>query len=930
MVKQLLTNPTLMHFLENTDLPDIYFEFTSNDFAVSHRKVREEVQHLSDIWETERIFRIPGCIAGCYLVYDLHKTPHYQRPYAMRSLISNDAQEKGLLVESVDVSDFEEKNFLYHYSIDSTTFDEFINPRISEFDLPKIINMLDKEKVSNRGNIAKTVGWTSINYQYNSEDKINIPRRTEITALDRKMFKTLTTLLKDIFIGKIYPVPFSTDPTRKDRFAESLLKVDGGTNTSSLHKNESNVFEAITYAMSYVSSPDRHLLIPHIDHFNCSQDGYNIVFSVYFHTMHPTKENTLVRVVFIGYSRKSLLDYMNRLSLREVCKDHLNKYISFIGIKKDLTLENTFPFRNNYKDATFHYTLPFVDKCAFYSIFVSAIYDLSKVFYNESKPLCFEDILELALPIAWLPTGYYYYQVLKMWESSMELPTYNLSMALVDKLVDFSGGLSKGCGQRFTPYCNRPIPKKRIINSLRGLKRSISLAKSKCWNAKDLLISIKQCVYCCGDIGAQHLLSCLTLLKIVDDPKFVRDTIILKGTQTEKRMRKIYKMSHNVINGLYEELASERFNGNTRMVENLVCEFFRDLGEGVLNGFELSDYEKSIKKRVGKNNFIKKPDLFHPSQALFIEKEKVINRYFYNEDGICKTEEVMKYFIVSKDKDWINSQTDIFTDNDVVQVKGIPRVCVDIPNLFENTKKRQKVEPVSDVDISTKRLQVESNFELDASSTSSEELCLTNPSIFQTVKQMYFKAFTRQAVPSDKFEWNSNWFLGEYKMISVEEILQTLTNSTKSKQSKLVKFLKETSRTGQEMFTATINSSKCQIVLSSKLIGLPTNGYCESKSRTFSNRHYDIVAYYKSKEHAKRALVIAVMCLMQFKISKVSFLKSFFFEKDQRVALFQTLGNKSERQFVGLLWSNSLAQYFMDFPVLEDDLYSIWDSYKLC
>ena len=131
-----------------------------------------------------------------------------------------------------------------------------------------------------------------------------------------------------------------------------------------------------------------------------------MVFSVYFHTNHHTKENTIVHVVFIGYSRWQINDYLQPLSLRKVFKENLEKYASFIGIRNTPTLENSFSYTKE-GSHQFHYTLPFADKCAFYSIFASAIYDLNKAFHHAYTPLSSDDILELAIPIVWLPTGFF-------------------------------------------------------------------------------------------------------------------------------------------------------------------------------------------------------------------------------------------------------------------------------------------------------------------------------------------------------------------------------------------------------------------------------------------------------------------------------------------------------------------------------------------
>ena len=901
-------------FSSAMNLPDIYFEFTSDDFSVAPRRIIDHGAPLCDLWETKRIFRIFGGHAGCYLAYDLHKTPHYQRPYSMRSMIEKKAQEKGLKVEEVDTSDFEEKDYLYHYSHKSSVYTKYVHPRINEFQLPHVIQMLDKEEVCSRGNVAKSIGWRTIDYEYNNKDKINIPTRYPISAFDRSIMKTMTSLVQEIFAGRIDPCPFSGDDIRKKKFAESLLKMD----TEVGEEVGSNCFESITYAMSYVGKED-HLLAPHIDQFNCASKGYNMVFSVYFHTNHPSKKNTLVRVVFIGYSRRQMNEYFQRLSLRKKFKENLMKYSSVIGIRNTLSIEKAFPHRKE-GEHQFFYSLPFTDKCAFYSIFTSAIYDLSKAFHHVSRPISFDDILELALPVVWLPTGFYYYQILKEWESKKVLPTYNLTMAVVDHIVQSSGGLSKGNGQRFMPFCNKPIPKNRVIESLRKLRKILHESKTGDWSANDLLNGIKDAVYCCGDIGAQHLMSVLTLLGIIKDSKFVRDTVVLKNTMTEKRLKKLYKMSHNVINILYKEVANELYNGNTRMVENLTCEFFRDMGKKVLNNVTEIDYERSIRKRIGSNESIRHPDVFHTTQSLFIEEESVVNRYYYNAKGVVQKETVQTYFVFNENKDWILDSRALYSEADVIQVKA--NTTAETSSHTSRKKKRQKISH-DEMDYVSPDESVE-----DDITTSKAGY---NNSMHRVVSLQWYAAKGRSYVPSDKFVWKDSWFQGNYKQISVEQIIKKLLKiekkKKKSRKKKIVHIRNAFNEDGKEVFTATVHTDKKEITLSSKIENLPTHGYCDSYVSTFANRENDIVSYYDSDANAKKAMIVNIFALSGYDLASIPIFNDYKGKANQCVALFEKK-NKSSINFVTLLWSNDDGKFFFDFPN-GTDLFDEWTTYAI-
>ena len=886
------------------NLVDLYFEFTSKDFSVAANEVRQKGQHLCDRFQTRRMFRVSGCNAGCYLAYDLHKTPHYQLPYNMRSIMENDATKKGIIIEKVDTSVFEEKDYLYHYSDKSAIYIEKIHPRINDFQVNHVIEMLDKERVCSRGNLAKSIGWRTLDYEYNTDDKINIPTRHPMSAYDRSILKIMTSLLQEIFSDRIEPLPFSGDDVRRKKFAESLLEVDGGF----AEDEGSNCFESMTYAMSYVGEKD-HLLAPHIDHFNCKTKGYNMVFSVYFHAKHPTKKNTIVRVVFIGYSRRQMQEYFHRISLRHVLKKNLLKYSSLLGTRNVLKIENAFPYTKE-GSHKFFYSIPFTDKCAFYSIFTSAIYDLTKVFHDAKKPITSDDILEMALPIVWLPTGFFYYQIIKEWESTKILPEYNLTMAVVDSIVQRSGGLSKGNGQRFMPFCNKPIPKNEIINSLRKLRIILHESKTENWSSNELLHGIKNAVYCCGDIGAQHLMSVLTLLQVIGDTKFVRDAVVLKNTRTEKRLKKLYKMSHHVINELYKELANELYDGNLRMVENLTCEFFRDMGTKTLYGVLETDYQNNIRKRI--DSTIRHPDVFHSTQSLFVEENSIVNRYYYNDQGMVKKEKVNTFYVNKTEKVWILNTTPLYSAAEIIQVKK--EVAPDVTTPTTTKSKRANTYHEND-DLPDKYINDDTNFSTK----------------HQHIRVQWKKYKGRDFIPSDKFIWKNSWFNGYFKKISVEQIVKSLTNAKRmKKKQKIIHITNAFTSDNRNVFTASIKTNNQQKTLSSKIEKLPTNGYYESLPTSFSNK-IDIVSYYNTDSCARNAMIVYVLALSGYNLSSVSLFNSYKGEKNVCVALFETIGkgkHSSSIDFVCLLWSDNDANFSLDFPN-ENDLFDAWTSYPI-
>ena len=113
-----------------------------------------------------------------------------------------------------------------------------------------------------------------------------------------------------------------------------------------------------------------------------------------------------------------------------------------------------------------------MDKCAFYSIFVSALFDLIHKKKGTCDELCLEDTIKLILPIGWITTGSNYYCVIKQWEED-DMPTKNLTVALLEGLIKIGGDISRGKVMRLQPYTNRPILMKNVNKGLVFLKLCI-------------------------------------------------------------------------------------------------------------------------------------------------------------------------------------------------------------------------------------------------------------------------------------------------------------------------------------------------------------------------------------------------------------------------------------------------------------------------
>ena len=629
-------------------IDDMHMEDTTEDFKVSPNKVNEET-YLSSKWNTKTIYGIPGSNAGVYLLYNLHKNPHYHLSQDERVQVKKKATSKGVTFKMATTPNYEIPDKIYHYTHESKEFENKILPIKNQFRIPEIISMLKQESISSRGNIAKSIGWKSISYEHHSEYHINIPKHDKLNELQKEIFKVMTKTFIAIFQPKLgTKTPFIKDPYRIMKYANWLVNNNEITDFNQVE----NIFESMTFAMTYYDRDSDVKLRNHIDRFNCDSDGFNAVFGIYFHTVHPENKEKIIRVVYLGYSRKSIFQCMHRLEKENEFRKSLDKYYEFLksGNRLSLCLKNAFPFQSNDEVIL---KVPFIDKCGFYSIFVSAVYD----FIQKFKHFIFlEDIIELILPIAYLTTGISYHKVLKEWSKKSIMSTENKAVQIIREIVHQFGGLSKGKGPRFQPSCNKPIDIVDIHEGLRMIKSVIALCNSNKFCNKDqvtiamnMLMKVKHI----GNMGAQHILAILTLLCIIHHPQYVQYTTLLTNSGTAKKLKTTYFLSDKLTNEIYDEVAKTKFDGCIRKVENLVCEFFRDFKDtGTV--FDEGKYEEIINMQG-----LRFPDVFVHKQALFIEEDDKIFKHSYDEKGNVVIEELKELtFNSDDDRDWLNNQYD--------------------------------------------------------------------------------------------------------------------------------------------------------------------------------------------------------------------------------------------------------------------------------
>ena len=113
--------------------PDMYFESTKN-FKKRPCDVKKKDHFCSD-WTTSSLYCIESGESGTYLVYDLHKRPHYQYNVQDRSRIKKEAEANGIRYRFSKKPKFVDAGNLYHYTNESQKYKDIMNPLVNKFDL---------------------------------------------------------------------------------------------------------------------------------------------------------------------------------------------------------------------------------------------------------------------------------------------------------------------------------------------------------------------------------------------------------------------------------------------------------------------------------------------------------------------------------------------------------------------------------------------------------------------------------------------------------------------------------------------------------------------------------------------------------------------------------------------------------------------------
>ena len=642
------------------ECPDLYFETTEN-FKVSPKNVKIK-KNFREVWTTKKLYCLSSYVGGTCLAYDLHERPHYQFYPDERSAREKEADDAGIPYKFLSGPEVKIEDDIYHFGDETEEFQQNVAPLIkADLDLDKLTDMLiqrEKDQQMNKsgipkdrgtGNITISVGYSSQNLKF--DGTVTVPRCTQgITNYDAHHFIFLTKIFYNVYRKHITKSPEIIDMNRLQEWGDRIIELakqtseDKKTNKGKKkngkfelkhhtnmkvdrNQNPRNIFENMTYALTYLGGAKKSELTCHVDSFNEVRDGFNMAMAVYIHHYH-SKSKQWVRIAIIGYFRRVVSEYYNRLNNQKYLYKNLGFYCKNLGSRLQYCLENAITPNDNHNVCLeYQYKLPFVDKCAFYSIFVSAIDNL---IYSEKvtreNTVYLQDLIEIITPIGWLNTGVKFYELLNEWTIS-GIPSGNKTVVIIQELVNRNGSLTSGHGPRFMPFCNKDIPLISIFSTNKILYQAIKIANNSREFKYTEVMSILSDGYYYSDLGSQHVLSICTLLGLITNVSYLSHATIAKGTKTANMYLNEFGLNYSAMNGIYQKIADNFFDRHTYMAENAGCEYLRDMKRDIYH-YSLDQYNKSIKKRKGKHR-PRHPDSFHYKQWIYRLENNKIMKYRY-------------------------------------------------------------------------------------------------------------------------------------------------------------------------------------------------------------------------------------------------------------------------------------------------------------
>jgi hypothetical protein len=198
-------------------------------------------------------------------------------------------------------------------NIHNTNDMEIYEKLINIFDFNNIYEIIQHNKVSDRGNYQNNYGFSILNIcGRDQESGIRTPLQNDGTNTQQAIFVKLSNVL-----SSLTKIPFNmvhSHPERIGKFARQI--------------HPDNVIEGLTLAYTHIkanqSQQPTQYFDCHVDSYNSQQDHFNYLIIVARIT--KVELNKFCRISVIGYGRKSIDDYFEREKLYMPFLNKLKKY----------------------------------------------------------------------------------------------------------------------------------------------------------------------------------------------------------------------------------------------------------------------------------------------------------------------------------------------------------------------------------------------------------------------------------------------------------------------------------------------------------------------------------------------------------------------------------------------------------------------------
>lgn len=377
----------------------MYFEITGPKYKESPSVCKEKGGlHSTRLPHIQKVQRMGPSTQAVYMKWDLDCVPHYQLERQRRKEVTDLLSNRSIPLESFDhTKSIIVEDDIAIFNVHTPEFDRFAKLNYDRLNFESVLQRVlnsESSDASERGNIALSVGFASLNQKHSGTKGVATPQ--VVAATDPFLVEQMC-IMSDLISSLSESLPskppiFQDDPLRNTEFSGSLPK-RYGLNTDSFR----NIVEAATFAVTKVAvGNDGHsnTFGCHVDQFNDRLRNWNVVVCAYKYVWYVGQ---LYRVAIICYSRAAVWHHYIRLNAFEILRRNLRKYILHLqGVRSGkysaitcLSIGKTI------------YRLPHLNKCAFYSSFSSC---LRKLLIKFVKLRCFAKCSELLLPMSWTPS----------------------------------------------------------------------------------------------------------------------------------------------------------------------------------------------------------------------------------------------------------------------------------------------------------------------------------------------------------------------------------------------------------------------------------------------------------------------------------------------------------------------------------------------